>query len=83
MAVADSEARVTVKVADNGPGIPEADIEKVLEPFVRLERSRGRHTGGTGLGPGIARNIARVHGGDLVLENRLRGGLAATLTLLR
>lgn len=81
--VRDSDARVTVTVADDGPGIPEEDMEKVFEPFFRLEGSRGKHTGGTGLGLGIARNIARSHGGDLVLENRPHGGLAATLTLPR
>ena len=70
----DSEARVTVTVSDSGPGIPEADMEKVFEPFFRLEGSRGRHTGGTGLGLGIARNIARAHGGDLVLSNRPEAG---------
>jgi signal transduction histidine kinase len=58
-------------------------LERVFDPFVRLESSRAQHTGGTGLGLGIARNIARAHGGDLVLENRPDGGLAARLSLPR
>jgi signal transduction histidine kinase len=74
---------VTVTIADPGPGIPPESIDRVFEPFFRLEGSRGRDSGGTGLGLGIARNIARAHGGDLVLKNRLGGGLIAELTLPR
>jgi signal transduction histidine kinase len=58
-------------------------LEQVFDPFFRLESSRARHTGGTGLGLGIARNIARAHGGDLVLSNRPEGGLNAQLVLPR
>ena len=58
-------------------------MERVFEPFVRLEGSRARDSGGTGLGLGIARNIARAHGGDLVLKNRDGGGLVAELSLPR
>ncbi len=77
---ADAEA-VKISVADRGPGIPEELLEKVFDPFFRLESSRARHTGGTGLGLGIARNIARAHGGDLVLRRRDAGGLVAELRL--
>jgi signal transduction histidine kinase len=56
-------------------------MEKVFDPFYRLETSRSRETGGTGLGLTIARNIARKHGGTLVLSNALGGGLECTLTL--
>jgi signal transduction histidine kinase len=70
-----------VRVDDDGPGIPEADLERVFQPFTRLEASRSRETGGTGLGLPIARNIVRAHGGDLVLSNRAGGGLRATMTL--
>ena len=73
--------RLRISIADEGPGIPEADMEKVFEPFVRLEDSRNRDTGGTGLGLSIARNIARAHGGELKLRNRPEGGLEAILTL--
>jgi signal transduction histidine kinase len=70
-----------VTVADEGPGIPEAMLERVFEPFRRLEDSRSRDTGGIGLGLTIARTIARGHGGDVTLRNRPEGGLEATLVL--
>ncbi|QJE97492.1 ATP-binding protein [Luteolibacter luteus] len=70
-------------VDDDGPGISEADRERVFAPFVRLESSRNRATGGTGLGLPIARTILRNHGGDLVLANRKEGGLRAVLHLPR
>jgi signal transduction histidine kinase len=79
----DSAQSVTLRIADRGPGIPAEAIDKVFEPFFRLDGSRGRDSGGTGLGLGIARNIARAHGGDLVLMNRPEGGLVAELKLPR
>lgn len=79
----DSPAMVTLRVADGGPGIPPEELERVFEPFYRLEASRNRSSGGTGLGLGIARNIARAHGGELTLHNRAAGGLEAVLTLPR
>ncbi len=74
---------MTIRILDDGPGIPEQELEQAFEPFFRAEASRSRETGGTGLGLGIARNIARAHGGDLVLQNRPEGGLEAILTLAR
>jgi signal transduction histidine kinase len=79
----DTPACLTIRVLDEGPGIPAAELENVFEPFYRLERSRSRETGGTGLGLAIARNIARMHGGDIVLRNRSTRGLEAILTLPR
>jgi len=81
--VEDSPTMLEIRVRDEGPGIPEGDLERVFEPFHRLEGSRSRDTGGTGLGLGIARNIARAHGGDIVLRNVPSGGLEAVLTLPR
>ena len=81
--VDEGPGHISIRVLDDGPGIPEEDIERAFEPFVRGESSRSRETGGTGLGLGIARNIARAHGGDLSLRNRREGGLEATLTLPR
>ena len=72
---------VRLAVEDDGPGIPEAELEAVFTPFRRLEGSRNRETGGTGLGLTIARNILRAHGGDVVLQNRPQGGLSAVATL--
>jgi signal transduction histidine kinase len=74
-------SELTIRVRDHGPGIPDAELEKVFEPFFRLEGSRSRETGGTGLGLSIARNIARAHGGDVQLRNHENGGLEAILTL--
>lgn len=81
--VADSADRLQICIRDEGPGIPENELERVFEPFHRLEVSRSRDTGGTGLGLSIARNIARAHGGDIVLRNLPQGGLEAVLTLPR
>lgn len=83
VSINDSAARLCIVVADEGPGIPEDQLEQVFEPFFRLEQSRSRETGGAGLGLSIARDIARAHGGDLVLRNRASGGLEAVLTLPR
>lgn len=71
---------VVVEIEDNGPGIPEDEMERVFEPFRRLETSRNRETGGSGLGLSIARNIIRAHGGDIILTN-LPTGLRVTATL--
>jgi signal transduction histidine kinase len=71
------DGALTVQVADNGPGIPEDQLEVVFKPFQRLETSRNRATGGTGLGLGIARSVAVAHGAALWLENRPEGGLMA------
>ncbi len=74
-----NEARIVIE--DEGTGIPEAEQERVFEPFVRLEVSRSNETGGIGLGLAIARSIVRAHGGDIRLANRRAGGLAVTVAL--
>ena len=81
--VEDSPAALTLRIRDQGPGIAPDELGKVFEPFYRLEASRSRETGGTGLGLGIARNIARAAGGDVTLRNHPDGGLEATLYLPR
>jgi two-component system OmpR family sensor kinase len=70
-----------VEVDDNGPGVPEGDIERAFEPFHRLESSRSRETGGAGLGLAVVRAIARGHGGEVTLHNRAEGGLRARVAL--
>ena len=72
---------VTLHIDDTGPGIAPEDLERVFLPFLRLEASRNRETGGVGLGLPIARNILRAHGGDVVLARRPGGGLRASITL--
>ena len=81
--VDDNGDRLQILVRDEGPGIPEAELERVFDPFYRLEGSRSRDTGGTGLGLTIARSIAESHGGRLTLVNRPAVGLEARLTLPR
>jgi signal transduction histidine kinase len=76
------EQRLQIIIADRGPGIPEAERERVFRPFIRGEESRSRDTGGTGLGLSIARNIARAHGGELSLRSGSSGvGLEVVLSL--
>ena len=72
---------ISVIVGDDGPGIPADRLEDVFRPFVRLEASRSRETGGAGLGLAVARDVARAHGGDVTLHNRQPKGLDARLTL--
>jgi len=79
--VEEDSRGLTIRVRDHGPGISDSELEKVFEPFYRLEGSRNRETGGTGLGLSIARSIARAHGGDVRLRNHENGGLEAILTL--
>jgi signal transduction histidine kinase len=76
-----SHAALTIDIEDDGPGIPPQELDRVFEPFHRVEPSRNRETGGVGLGLPIARNIFRAHGGDVTLANRPTGGLKATVTL--
>jgi signal transduction histidine kinase len=70
-----------IRIKDKGTGIPEPELEKVFEPFYRLENSRSRETGGSGLGLTIALNIVEQHGGTIRLVNHSAGGLEVILTL--
>ena len=81
VAVEVTSASVTIAVLDRGPGIPEAELVTVLQPFYRVENSRNRDTGGTGLGLAIAQQLSAALGGRLTLANRKGGGLAAYLVL--
>jgi signal transduction histidine kinase len=80
--IRDSPERLRIAIRDRGPGIPEPELERVFEPFYRLDSSRNLDSGGTGLGLSIARSIARWHGGDVILSNAARG-LVAELALPR
>ncbi|MBV9548360.1 MAG: hypothetical protein JO256_01655 [Alphaproteobacteria bacterium] len=81
--IAASPEAYEILVEDKGPGIPEADRQRVFEPFVRLETSRNREGGGTGLGLTLVKAIAEGHGGQVTLENRPEGGLRARMKLPR
>lgn len=76
-----SSNQAILEVDDDGPGLGEADLERVFEPFVRIEPSRNRETGGAGLGLAVCRTLARAHGGDATLMNLPQGGLRARLFL--
>jgi signal transduction histidine kinase len=69
-----------VEIADQGPGLPDSELERVFQPFYRVEPSRNRNTGGTGLGLAVARSIARAHGGEVSLS-RGDPGLVAQVRL--
>ncbi|BAI74325.1 two-component sensor histidine kinase (plasmid) [Azospirillum sp. B510] len=80
----DADAdEIVVDVCDEGPGIPEAEIANVFKPFVRLEGSRNRKTGGSGLGLSIVKSIVEAHQGRIELSNRAGGGLRVRVTLPR
>ena len=79
----DAADAITIAVEDDGPGIPDAALKKVLEPFVRLDTARPRDTIGFGLGLPIVARIVETEGGTLTLANRAEGGLRASITLPR
>jgi signal transduction histidine kinase len=72
---------LVVAVEDEGPGVPTGELDRVFEPFYRLETSRSRETGGAGLGLALVRAAIAAHGGNVVLSNRPEGGLRATVAL--
>jgi signal transduction histidine kinase len=81
--LAATTGTATVTVDDDGPGIPESELDRVFDPFYRIETSRSRETGGVGLGLAVVRSVVRGHGGDITLANRPEGGLRVTVTLPR
>jgi signal transduction histidine kinase len=72
---------VEITIDDDGPGIPDAELANVFQPFYRVEGSRSRETGGIGLGLAIALSVVLGHGGELTLSNRPEGGLRARIGL--
>lgn len=83
IAVTQDNGNILIDIEDNGPGIPDDLLEKVFEPYYRLEYSRNRASGGTGLGLAIARNMVLLNNGSISLSNRPEGGLRALITLPR
>ena len=76
-------AALVVRIDDDGPGIAPEEVARAFEPFTRLEGSRNRNTGGTGLGLTIAKRAVEAEGGSLALSNRAEGGLRAEVRLSR
>ena len=72
---------MTVSVADNGPGVADADKTRVFDRFVRLDAARDRDRGGSGLGLAIVADIVRAHGGTVVAEDNPGGGAVFAITL--
>ncbi|WP_082926400.1 ATP-binding protein [Cupriavidus sp. D384] len=70
-----------IEIEDDGPGIDPEQLERVFEPFTRLDSARSMDSGGVGLGLAIARSCIRAHGGDISLQNRQEGGLRALIDL--
>lgn len=81
--IEDGTAELRVLVEDEGPGIPPEELARVTDPYYRPDASRNSETGGVGLGLSIVKDIALLHGGELLLENHPQGGLCATLILPR
>jgi len=81
VALSQGDRFAEIAVEDDGPGIPEARREEAFRAFHRLDEGRNLQSGGTGLGLAIARDIARAHGGDVVLGDSTLGGLKAAIRL--
>jgi signal transduction histidine kinase len=80
-AIRETPRAIAITIDDEGPGIPEAELARVFQPFYRLEDSRSPETGGIGLGLAIALSVVQAHGGELRLCNRPQGGLRASIVL--
>jgi signal transduction histidine kinase len=74
---------VAIEVADTGPGIPPADLERVFERFYRVDKSRARNPGGTGIGLAIVKHLVALVGGEVRASNRPEGGAVFTVRLPR
>jgi signal transduction histidine kinase len=81
ISAAENGERVTIRVTDDGPGIPERDMPSLFDPFFRVDRSRSKKTGGYGLGLSISKRIVEAHGGTIVAENNASRGASFVVTL--
>jgi two-component system, OmpR family, sensor histidine kinase CpxA len=76
-----AQPEAIMRVADSGPGVPEASLDKIFRPFYRIDDARGRQTGGVGLGLAITDRVVRLHGGSVHAEARPEGGLVVEIRL--
>ena len=81
VSIEKKEQQLSITVEDDGPGIPDADLERVFTPFYRVDIARSSKTGGSGLGLAIAHDVIYSHGGSIKLENRSQGGLRVLVIL--
>ncbi len=81
VSVTHDDNGTTIEVADTGPGIPPGDLQRVFERFYRVDKSRVRNPGGTGIGLAIVKNLVELLGGTVAANNRAEGGAAFTVTL--
>jgi len=81
LAVSKRKSSARLEVRDFGKGVPEAELEKIFEPFYRVQESRDRGSGGHGLGLSIAANAVQMHGGNIRARNAVDGGLVVTVSL--
>jgi two-component system sensor histidine kinase CpxA len=72
---------IVVRVVDSGPGVPGEALQKIFEPFYRLDNARNQQTGGAGLGLSIAERAIKLHGGQLRASNRKEGGLEVEIRI--
>jgi signal transduction histidine kinase len=79
--VARTETGVVILIRDQGPGVPETDLERIFEPFYRVAESRDRDTGGEGIGLAITAQVMKAHGGSARAVNDLQGGFEVRLNL--
>jgi signal transduction histidine kinase len=76
-----TDAELIITVADEGPGIPEADLSRIFERFYRVDKARSRESGGTGLGLSIVKHLVGILGGEVTAANRPSGGAVFTVRL--
>jgi two-component system sensor histidine kinase CpxA len=74
-------AAVTIRVLDHGPGVPDAELKRIFEPFYRTDKSRDHRQDGQGIGLAITSRVTELHGGTVTAKNRAEGGLDIRLTL--
>ncbi|MDI9818833.1 MULTISPECIES: two-component system sensor histidine kinase CpxA [unclassified Legionella] len=77
----DNHSQVWIDIEDNGPGVPEEQLQKIFNPFYRVDTSREKRTGGYGLGLSIAQQAIKLHHGDILARNREEGGLLVRISL--